>query len=91
MSVIPSPLRCTRVSSVDEGFLLNGPVTVSCSGEGAQAVADYLCDFLSAQLDLDSLAESQVDASNTEGRSAGACKYNIGAVEMSNQSVNGQS
>lgn len=67
MSIIPSTIKCTRVASVDEGLLLSGPVTVSYSGEGADAVAGYLCDYLSESLQLDSLAESQVAAADTEG------------------------
>ena len=67
MSVIPSPIRYTDLTSIDEGFLLSGPVTVSYSGEGASGVAEYLCNYLSEYLGLDSLAESQVDAANAEG------------------------
>ena len=72
MSIIPSPVRCTRVANVDEGLLLSGPVSVSFSGEGADAVAGYLCNYFSESLELDSLAESQVAAANTEGN-APAC------------------
>ena len=46
---------------------LNGPVTVSFSGEGADGVAGFLCAHLNSHLHLDSLAEPQEDASNTEG------------------------
>lgn len=67
MSIIPSPVRCTRVANVDEGLLLSGPVSVSFSGEGADAVAGYLCSYFSESLELDSLVESQVAAANTEG------------------------
>ena len=67
MSIIPSPVKYTRVASVDDGLLLSGPVTVSYSGEGADAVAGYLCDYFSESLQVDSLAESQVAAADTEG------------------------
>ena len=67
MSIIPSPIRCTGVSSVEATLTLNGPVTVSFSGEGADGVAGFLCAHLNSHLRLDSLAEPQEDASNTEG------------------------
>lgn len=67
MSLIPSPVRCSRASNADGVFLLNGPVTVSHSGDGTDAIANYLCEYLSAQICLDSLAESQIDAANNEG------------------------
>lgn len=68
MSVIPSPVRCNSVSNAGQGFLLNGPVTVLFGGQEARPVADYLCNYLCAQLRLDSTAGTQIDAVHTEGK-----------------------
>lgn len=65
--LIPSPVRVAGLSGVEATFTLSGPVTVSFSGEGADGVAGYLCNYLNAHLGFDSLAEPQEDASNTEG------------------------
>jgi hypothetical protein len=67
MSIIPSPIRCTVVTNTDSGFCFSGPVTVSFSGEGADGVAGYLCNYLNGHLNLDSLAEPQEDAGTIEG------------------------
>lgn len=69
MSFIPSPIRVARPAGEAAYFTLSAPVTVSFSGEGADGVAGYLCNYLNAQLRLESLAEPQEDASNTEGGS----------------------